>query len=732
MKIQNYSGQIIPGRWFRLLLVLGCAGAMHAQSHAPASTPHPHPSGDLSSLVRSWRESPTPARRAAIESYANLHPKDEHGALARLALGVGSFEQKDYTAAVASLGKVQVPQLADYVGYYLAGARVESKDFDGAFKQADATHTTAVASPLAGRAWLVQARTLISTDAPAAVKLLRDHYNELPQPDGDVTLADCYQAANQLPQAADFYQRVYYQYVNGDAANRATAALITLRDTMGASYPHALPEQALHRADRLMELREYSRARAEYQTIAESQAALPREQAKVRLAAIDYLSGKTSAAYSALRALDPKEPEAAAERWYYIAECARRVDDESELTSAIQHLKKDHAKSPWRAKALITAANHHLVMNHPDDYVPLYRAIYEDFPSDPMSGLAHWKVTFEAYLHSKSEVTSLLRDHLKYFPTHSTAVSALYFSGRHFEDTGDRGAARACYQKLTQTFQNYYYAMVTRERLARPEIAGATVSAETISFLNGLNLAEPKPVPSEESHATEVRIERSRLLRTAGLSDLADAELRFGSRTDGQPALLAIEIAQAADAPHQALRIMKYMAPDYLTLTFSQAPRKFWELLFPLPYRNDLVQYARTRQLDPFLVAGLIRQESEFNPGAKSPANAYGLTQVRPGTGRQFARVAGIPRFTNRMLLQPAANLNLGTSILRSMLDHNAGSLEETLASYNAGPNRVAEWLTWNRYREPAEFVESIPFTETRDYVQAVLRNADIYRRLYQ
>ena len=84
------------------------------------------------------------------------------------------------------------------------------------------------------------------------------------------------------------------------------------------------------------------------------------------------------------------------------------------------------------------------------------------------------------------------------------------------------------------------------------------------------------------------------------------------------------------------------------------------------------------------------------------------------------------------MLYQPAVNLKIGCSILRSMLDQNGGHLEQTLASYNAGPARVSEWLTWNSYREPAEFVESIPFTETRDYVQAVLRNADIYRRLYQ
>jgi len=131
-------------------------------------------------------------------------------------------------------------------------------------------------------------------------------------------------------------------------------------------------------------------------------------------------------------------------------------------------------------------------------------------------------------------------------------------------------------------------------------------------------------------------------------------------------------------------------------------------------------------------LAGLIRQESEFNPQAVSRAKAYGLTQVRPATGRRFARTAGVGKVTTRVLYQPAANLKIGSSILRSMLDQEGGKVEQTLAAYNAGPNRVVEWMAWSTYREPAEFVESIPFTETRDYVQAVLRNAEMYRRLYR
>ncbi len=131
------------------------------------------------------------------------------------------------------------------------------------------------------------------------------------------------------------------------------------------------------------------------------------------------------------------------------------------------------------------------------------------------------------------------------------------------------------------------------------------------------------------------------------------------------------------------------------------------------------------------MVAALIRQESEFDPQALSAKHAYGLTQVEPATGRSLARRAGVPRFSNRSLFQPAINLKLGTYYLRALLDQWGGKWEQTLASYNAGKSRVNDWITWNQYQEPAEFVESIPFTETREYVEAVLRNAAVYRQLY-
>ncbi len=253
-----------------------------------------------------------------------------------------------------------------------------------------------------------------------------------------------------------------------------------------------------------------------------------------------------------------------------------------------------------------------------------------------------------------------------------------------------------------------------------------------VAFLNTVQFT---PRITAETYAptaaTTLRIERFRLLSEAGLTKLAEAELRFGAKTDGQPHLLAMELARTADAPHQGLRNMKSLVSDYFTITPGAAPERFWELLFPLPYRGDLVRQSSASALDPNIVAGLVRQESEFNPKVISSAHAYGLTQLVPATGRQLARRAGVKRFSTNMLFQPSMNLRLGTTYLRSLLDQWGGKWEETLASYNAGKTHVLEWIKWGNFQEPGEFVETIPFTETREYVQSVLRNAAAYKRIY-
>jgi soluble lytic murein transglycosylase len=162
----------------------------------------------------------------------------------------------------------------------------------------------------------------------------------------------------------------------------------------------------------------------------------------------------------------------------------------------------------------------------------------------------------------------------------------------------------------------------------------------------------------------------------------------------------------------------------------GQRDARAYRLLFPILDGSELTRDATAHGLDPALVAGLIRQESDFNARAVSVANARGLMQVLPAVGEEVARSLNYPVWYPALLLDADANLQLGTAHLAAYMKQY-GPLGRVLAAYNAGGSRVARWVTKAGTNDPEVFVERIPFTETRDYVRIVQRNADMYRALY-
>jgi soluble lytic murein transglycosylase len=144
----------------------------------------------------------------------------------------------------------------------------------------------------------------------------------------------------------------------------------------------------------------------------------------------------------------------------------------------------------------------------------------------------------------------------------------------------------------------------------------------------------------------------------------------------------------------------------------------------------ELARDASARDLDPALVAGLIRQESSFSVRAVSSAGARGLMQVIPAVGEEISRSLKYPTWSPALLFDADANLQLGTAHLSSYMKRY-GALPRVLAAYNAGGARVARWSTRAGVDDPELFTERIPFAETRDYVRLVQRNAEMYRRLY-
>lgn len=153
-------------------------------------------------------------------------------------------------------------------------------------------------------------------------------------------------------------------------------------------------------------------------------------------------------------------------------------------------------------------------------------------------------------------------------------------------------------------------------------------------------------------------------------------------------------------------------------------------VIFPWPYRDMIEQEAKAQGLDPYVLAGLIRQESAFRAEVVSRAGAYGLMQLMPPTARQVAQRLGL-EWDHRWLVVPDANLHLGAVHFANLLKRYNGDVVAALAAYNAGATPVRRWLRYPGARDPIEFVERVPYPETQGYLRTVIRNRSLYRALY-
>ena len=658
----------------------------------------------------------------------------------QLGQGIGAFRSQNYPSAVQHLRSAQlaIPKLADYIVFHLASAEKQTGDLEGAVRDLTQYRQNPVSgSPLAGKISLLLAKALLEQRQPAAntqaVQILENDYKTLPEPDGDSLLAMAYEAMGEGPQAALVYERVYYGYPNTTHAADAWTAMERLRNSIGPNYPRPSSKQQLQRCERWIAAKEYFKARLEYDSLAKSLPEPERDDAKVGVGAAQYLSGDYNSAFRYLKNLHVAKSESDSQRLYYVTESARKMGDDTEMMSAVKILSQKYPQSVWRLKALVTAGNRYLLTNDREKYAPLYKAASDTFPEDNSTAYCHWKFTWDAYLAGRADAPDLLKEQVERYPADGRASTALYFLGRIAENKNADAEARAFYDRLSSQYPHYFYGVLARQRLAAPKLSAVPPAAGVKDWLDKVEWPEHRDLSaSEPNPATRQRIERARVLYAAGLPDIADAEIRFGAKSEGeQPQLLSLEMASTAESPFRSLRVMKSFSADYLSLPLENAPKRFWQMLFPLPYKEEVFRYAKSKNLDPYYVAALIRQESEFNPAALSPARAYGLMQLVPSTGKMVGRQEGVSVPSAGALFNPTLNIRLGTHYLRGQLDTWSGNWEQTLAAYNAGPGRVREWLTWSNYREPAEFVESIPFSETREYVQAVLRNADMYRQIY-
>ncbi|MFO1371849.1 MAG: transglycosylase SLT domain-containing protein [Candidatus Competibacteraceae bacterium] len=279
-----------------------------------------------------------------------------------------------------------------------------------------------------------------------------------------------------------------------------------------------------------------------------------------------------------------------------------------------------------------------------------------------------------------------------------------YWRGRVLEALGQIEDARQAYQHIAS--QRDYYGFLAADRLAAPYAIANTPLAIPATELDALLTGSPG-------------LQRARELYILGRTSEADAEWQQASRNFGREKLQqAALLAHHWEWHHQAI------------VTLARA--EYWDdlgLRFPLAYQDGVVANARADTLDPAWVYAVIRQESSFRPDARSPVGALGLMQIMPATGQQIAQELQDKSAGNPELLQADLNIRYGVHYLRRILGQLQDNPLLATAAYNAGPNQVAKWLP-ERDPVPADvWVETIPYRETRLYVQRVMEYTAIYSR---
>ena len=688
-------------------------------------------SAELKPMAMQLIENRSPAAYAGVTRWAASH-QGEAGALAWLVIGYARILDRQFELAVSALKKarLQAGELVDYVDFFLATS------YDGLQRPdqvADTLRSFEHRYPQSlylRDAVVLHAKALVALgETPQAVALLEAHRSPT-RASVELALGRAYEAAAQPARAADTLRRLYVTMPASQEAQDAEFELQSL--FLKAGLPPLTYVERKTRARLLAQAGRYSQAAEDYRELLKQAPAQEAPQVNVWLAWVLWKSRREREANEILEKIPDSADEPGAQRLYLLLEMKR--PDADDVEKLLAKLRSMTPQSPWFAEGLLAAANMYLLKREAARAASLYYELQQRFPTGNYAAYAHWKSAWLNFRQGKrDEAKNFFEKQVEIYPASLEVMPALYWRARLAEEEGDKPKARAFYHKLADRFRQYYYADLARERLRALSNPGTIIPQPLLERIPPPSASSSDAWGQTEVPADNLRAQKSLLLENGALYDLALRELEAAA-SDGGAGWALVRMAQlhrANGRNDRALQTLKRAVPRYFALDLEHLPRVLWEELFPRPYWDDVKRFSKENKLDPFLVAALVRQESEFNPAAISRANAIGLMQLLPNTGKKMARQVKLRGYSTLALTTPRTNLQLGTRYFSQMIEKFDGTLEYALAAYNAGPHRVEDWLSNGPYRDLPEFVESIPFTETREYVQAVVRNANIYRRLY-
>jgi soluble lytic murein transglycosylase len=720
-----------------LLAVLLSAGVVYVGSSQEQALDVPRHAASMASRLSPTDHAPLPGHPSSFwlvpEAEASRNRAGRGNAetpLTRFARGVTLFRDGDYAAALplVSAQALASTPLADYALYYKGFTllRLERlSEADGVFDVlAERQPTGYLAEGVALRRAEVAAAGKNLDEALALLERLAQEKNTAPEA-VLLQIARTAEAAGKTATATAAFRRVYFEFPFSPEAELAKLELDRL-EKPGAMTPERFKLE-LGRAERLFGSRRYQPARDAFAAIAKTASGEDRELVALRIAESDYYLRRHRASRDALRPFLEDAKREAEARFFHLT-ATRALGDLETYVALARGLVADFPQDSWTEETLNNLASHYIIQNDDAEADRVFRDLYQRFPQGRHAERAAWKIGWWAYKNGDlAETVHVFEEAAAAFPRADWRPAWIYWSARAHDGLDNAEQANARYRLTATDYLNSYYGRLAARTLADRKQPPVTPSVNAGAASEGTGIATDPLI---------------RQLVGLELYDDANRELQYAQRAWGDlPAIQAtlawIRHQQGLDATSMtrferlrgAINQMKRAYPQYIAAGGEELPAEMLRVLFPLDYWPLIKKYSDAHGLDPYVIAALMAQESTFTADIRSSANAYGLMQVIPGTGRRYARTLGI-RFSAATLKQPEANIRIGTAYFKDLVDRFGGA-HYALASYNAGENRIARWISERPGVKQDEFIDDIPFPETQNYVKKILGTAEDYRRLY-
>lgn len=717
---------IVAGASFPFLMSASCLTRQQTSAEQNA----------LVSLRNMTRGNVLPAEDAvaAIESQV---PRTKAAALARILRARIKLNAKDYAGAAQLLDAAVIRDhsaLADYASFLRASA------FEQAARSAEARATYLQLindypnSLRAREAALRVAGLMNKSGDAAAIPLLLKDLAKADDAEALLVSAKAYEQTSDQAKALAMYRRLYFFAPGSELSGEASSAFSRL----GSSASPGSADEALARADRLYNAKRFSDA---YSAFTEAFGAFPvtaTAENQVRRGIAAYSVRKITEAIGALTSVPASSGEIRAEALSYVAQAYARQRQWEQARATAEELRRAFPNSNFTPRTFVVLGQIAKEAKNPSDANYFFRTAVSSYSGSLEVAQAQFDLAWETHdAKNYSDSSRMLTEHLAYYADKNTdnRGRAGYWAARDSERAGKLAEARALYEAMLGRYDANWYGYLAKQRLdaMRNSVQAKSFPADSVVARAVANLQTVTVAEETAGAEEETRIVKADQLSNIGLDEWALKELTKASENTSDSPKVNLAIARVyrfQEDNVRALNTLKRSYPDYSQMKPEELTREEWDVFYPLAYWDIIVQESRARGLDPYQVAGLIRQETIFSSRARSSANAYGLMQVLVPTGRLTARKYGVSReITVESLYEPRLNIQLGTAYLKDQID-KFGKIEYVAAAYNAGPGRAVQWKA-SLPLQMDEWAEAVPFKETRGYVQGVVRNRLQYLRLY-